>query len=98
VVEALWNRISDEEFERLSMLICQRKALVQCIKADLESEPPFSCVKPAGGGYRMSLSQWRYLLVRELELTKARTLENWSGANLDMRAGIVGGVRGIFMG
>jgi len=37
-------------------------------------------------------------LGRELELTKARTLENWSGANLDMRAGIVGGVRGIFMG
>jgi hypothetical protein len=46
----------------------------------------------------MSLSQWRYLLVGELELTKARTLENWSEVNLDMRAGIVGGVRGVFMG
>jgi len=46
----------------------------------------------------MSLSQWRYLLVGELELTKARTLENWSEVNLDMRTGIVGGVRGVFMG
>ena len=55
-------------------------------------------VKPSGGVYRMSLSQWRYLSVGELKLTKARTLENWSAVTLDMSAGIVGGVRGVFMG
>jgi hypothetical protein len=45
----------------------------------------------------MSLSQWRYLSVGEFELTKAMTLENWSEVSCDMRAGISGGVRGIFM-
>jgi hypothetical protein len=45
----------------------------------------------------MSLSQWRYLLVGEPELTKAKTLENWSGVSCDMRSGMVGGVRGVFM-
>jgi hypothetical protein len=45
----------------------------------------------------MSLSQWRYLLVGEFELTKAITPENWSGVYCDMRAGMVGGVRGAFI-
>ena len=41
VMELLWDRISDQEFKRLAMLICQRNALVESMTADLESEPPF---------------------------------------------------------